>query len=241
MRAIFVRESESFEYLKQRNIGANLFQMADPGFVMDAVEPLTGKIGCQVYQGTIGLNLSPLMAKYVTAGDMDAWGRLGMKIVQSIIETTGNSVLLIPNVTCVHTNDHAFLTCIANLCSEAQIGNVSCLAGNLSAAEIKWVISKCAVFAGSRTHSTIAAISSGVPTLTLAYSRKARGLNQDIFGGQMYCLQPADISPSNIARRIGDLLAQSSAIVDHLARLLPGIRGSALHSGAILRRLIENR
>jgi polysaccharide pyruvyl transferase WcaK-like protein len=118
---------------------------------------------------------------------------------------------------------------------------VFCLNDKLSAAETKWVISRCRAFAGARTHSTIAAISSAVPTLSLAYSRKARGLNQDIFGHQEFCLQPPEITPTNIAERMANLLASSDAIAKHLAGLLPGIRERALNAGAILRRLAESQ
>ena len=67
-------------------------------------------------------------------------------------------------------------------------------------------------FAGARTHATIAAISSCVPTLSLAYSRKARGLNQDVFGSQEYCVQPSEITPGGIAERMANLLANGDAI-----------------------------
>ena len=35
---------------------------------------------------------------------------------------------------------------------------------------------------GARTHSTIAAYSSGVPTLVIGYSVKSRGIATDLFG-----------------------------------------------------------
>ena len=44
------------------------------------------------------------------------------------------------------------------------------------------MISQCRFFIGSRTHSVIAAYSSGVPTLALGYSIKSKGIAQDIFG-----------------------------------------------------------
>ena len=37
-------------------------------------------------------------------------------------------------------------------------------------------------FIGARTHATIAAYSSGVPTLVVGYSIKAKGIAKDIFG-----------------------------------------------------------
>ena len=48
--------------------------------------------------------------------------------------------------------------------------------------EIKGIISKCRFFIGARTHSTIAAYSTCVPTLAVGYSIKARGIARDIFG-----------------------------------------------------------
>lgn len=42
--------------------------------------------------------------------------------------------------------------------------------------EIKWVIGQCDFFAGSRMHSCIAALSQGIPTLGVAYSKKFKGV-----------------------------------------------------------------
>ena len=51
-----------------------------------------------------------------------------------------------------------------------------------SAEELKGYISKCCFFIGARTHSTIAAYSSKVPTLVIGYSVKSRGIATDLFG-----------------------------------------------------------
>jgi polysaccharide pyruvyl transferase WcaK-like protein len=47
---------------------------------------------------------------------------------------------------------------------------------------LKGYISKCSFFVGARTHSTIAAYSSSVPTLVIGYSVKSRGIATDLFG-----------------------------------------------------------
>jgi colanic acid/amylovoran biosynthesis protein WcaK/AmsJ len=53
---------------------------------------------------------------------------------------------------------------------------VRVLPAGLSAAEAKWFISRMDWFCGTRMHSTVAALSSGVPTAALAYSMKTRGV-----------------------------------------------------------------
>ncbi|MBQ7549320.1 MAG: polysaccharide pyruvyl transferase family protein, partial [Clostridia bacterium] len=51
-----------------------------------------------------------------------------------------------------------------------------------TASEYKSVISRCSAFVGARTHSTIAAYSTCVPTLVVGYSVKSKGIAKDIFG-----------------------------------------------------------
>lgn len=51
-----------------------------------------------------------------------------------------------------------------------------------TAPELKYIISRCRLFIGARTHATIAAYSSLVPTLVVGYSVKARGIAKDLFG-----------------------------------------------------------
>ncbi|MEZ5165905.1 MAG: polysaccharide pyruvyl transferase family protein [Acidimicrobiales bacterium] len=50
------------------------------------------------------------------------------------------------------------------------------IAPDLDADEAKWLISGLDWFCGTRMHATIAALSSGVPCATIAYSLKARGV-----------------------------------------------------------------
>ena len=46
---------------------------------------------------------------------------------------------------------------------------------------MKYIISECRFFIGARTHSTIAAYSTAVPTLVLSYSEKSLGIAEDLF------------------------------------------------------------
>jgi colanic acid/amylovoran biosynthesis protein len=241
MRAIFVRESHSHEYLRSNKFASSLYRMSDPAFLMEPVEPIQQKIGYPNSLADIGLNLSPLMAKYITGGDLTAWVKIAAEIVQCIIKTTNRNVVLIPHVTWAQTNDYTFLCDVVECCAQKNIKNVFCVSDKLSAAEIKWVISRCTVFAGARTHATIAAISTHVPTLSLAYSRKASGLNNDIFGNQDYCFQPNQTTPSNVAKSIADLLENRESIRNQLAIKIPKIQENALQSGALLRKIIEKR
>ena len=55
-------------------------------------------------------------------------------------------------------------------------GRVLCLPRGLDERETKWCVSRCAWFMGTRMHSTIAALGSGVPCASIAYSLKTLGV-----------------------------------------------------------------
>jgi colanic acid/amylovoran biosynthesis protein len=52
----------------------------------------------------------------------------------------------------------------------------------LNCSELKYIISKCRFLIAARTHASIAAYSTCVPTLVVGYSVKAKGIAKDIFG-----------------------------------------------------------
>ena len=54
----------------------------------------------------------------------------------------------------------------------------------------KGIIANCRFFVGARTHATIAAYSTLVPTLVIGYSVKARGIAQDLFGQSEHYVLP---------------------------------------------------
>lgn len=58
----------------------------------------------------------------------------------------------------------------------AQRARVSIVPNGLSPGETKWIIGRTDWFCGTRMHATIAGLSSGVPTATVAYSLKTRGV-----------------------------------------------------------------
>ena len=91
------------------------------------------------------------------------------------------------------------------------------------------------LFAGARTHSTIAALSTGVPTLSFAYSIKARGINRDIFGNTDYCLEPKDLGAEMVSCRISSMLDKNVGIHRYLIEQMPRFQKAALNAGAELK------
>ena len=116
--------------------------------------------------------------------------------------------------------------------------NLTLVSPICTVAETSWIISQMALFAGARTHSTIAALSSGVRTLSFAYSIKAQGINRDIFGHTDYCMEPKDLDAEAVFGRISSMLDETTAIRRDLTERIPVVQRAALNSGMVINKLI---
>jgi len=235
---IFARESVTIDYLKNIGVTENVYPVADPAFLMEPIKPEGIEDELPIDEKAIGLNLSPLMARYVTGGNLNAWASMAASIVEDVAKKTEIPVLLIPHVTNPIADDHAFMQHVLSLVKD-QNGNITLISPKYNAAETKWIINQMALFAGARTHATIAALSSGIPTLSFAYSIKAQGINRDIFGHTDYCLEPTGLNAEVVSGRITAMLDESAAIMKGLAEKIPHVNRAALSAGMGLKHLVE--
>jgi len=116
-------------------------------------------------------------------------------------------------------------------------GEINLIPPEYNAAETKWIISHLSLLAGARTHATIAALSSCIPTLSFAYSIKAQGINRDIFGHEKYCLGPDQITPEIVTTRIQSMLETKDQIKNELREKIPFIQTCAMNAGRYLKAL----
>lgn len=133
----------------------------------------------EVFQphNTVGINVSPLLLRRARNAKL-ILGNL-IALIGTILRTTDSAVALIPHAVQNGNDDRDPLK---ELYAAFQGSGRVCLIKDQSAAQLKSIIALCSSFIGARTHAVIAAYSSGVPTLALGYSVKAKGLAEDIFG-----------------------------------------------------------
>lgn len=108
----------------------------------------------------------------------------------------------------------------------AYPGRIDVLPQDYSATELKWIISRLDWFCGARMHATIAAFSSGVPTLGLGYSDKAAG----VFAECGIAAEVADLRltrADGIGRAVARSLATRAEMRDRLAAILPKVQARA--------------
>ena len=176
---------ESITAQAMRSAGTNVRTWCDPAFTMPAEElPLPA---AWKEKQTVGLNVSPLVLSH--AKDKEAALNAFTALVRHILKTSENAVALIPHVTWAHDNDMDALSAIkARFADESR---VFMLPDHLNAMQYKGYVKRLSGLVTARTHVSVAAYSTFVPTLVIGYSAKARGIARDLFGSEEGHLIPA--------------------------------------------------
>ncbi len=172
---IIARESITYEALRKVVPDEKLRLIPDPAFTLRSKElPLPDGFA---EGNTIGINISPMIQESepeagITMSNYKA-------LLEYIMRETDMQIALIPHVVWDRNDDRKPLEELYR--SFGDTGRVVMIE-DASCEELKGYIARCRMFIGARTHATIAAYSSMVPTLVVGYSVKAKGIARDLFG-----------------------------------------------------------
>lgn len=242
---IIARESITYEALKEmvnehagkidgRNGMPQILCYPDPAFTLKKKElPLPEGFA---EGNTIGINVSPMIQ------DNEKESGITMEcyeaLLRDIIDHTDFQIALIPHVVWARNDDrkpiHALYEKFRDTGRVVEIGDGTC-------EELKGYISRCRLFVGARTHATIAAYSSCVPTLVVGYSVKARGIARDLFGQEEHYVLPVQSlrNRDDLVKEFQWLLSQEKEIREKLEKKMPDYRNRALETGKEVDRLWE--
>lgn len=171
---ICARESISYHTLLKINKNVKLYP--DPAFLLKQ-ECLQLPVGFQE-GNTVGINVSPTIMNFeVKKGTVFANYKY---LIEYIIRHTKYQIALIPHV--VFGKIHCDYEVLRQLFVEFENTGRVVLIKDCNCCQLKGYISRCKMVVAARTHASIAAYSTCVPTVVVGYSVKARGIAEDIFG-----------------------------------------------------------
>lgn len=242
---IIARESITYEALKEmmheqtgeiggRNGMPQILCYPDPAFTLLKKElPLPEGFA---EGNTVGINVSPMIQ------DNEKESGITMEcyetLIRYIIDHTDFQIALIPHVVWARNDDrkpiHTLFEKFKDTGRVVEIGDGTC-------EELKGYISRCRLFVGARTHATIAAYSSCVPTLVVGYSVKARGIARDLFGQEEHYVLPVQSlkDKDDLVKEFQWLLSQEKEIREKLEKEMPEYKNRALETGKEVDRLWE--
>jgi colanic acid/amylovoran biosynthesis protein len=212
---LLLRESLTYATLTNNGL-KNVKLCADSAFTMDKEElPLP-----QGWQegNTLGFNTSPLVIHKNPESKQAA-----IDLVQHILDTTNMMIAFTPHVIVPGNDDHECLLEFYEMFKAT--GRVLILPNTLNAIQYKGYIARMRFFIGARTHATIAAYSTLVPTMVLGYSVKSKGIAKDIFGEERLVLNLAEISDSaKLVGKFEEMKSDESELRELLAMRIPEIK-----------------
>lgn len=234
---IIARESITFEALKSMVSEQPLPRILcfpDPAFTLGKKElPLPEGF---TEGNTVGINASPMIQ------DNESKAGITMEsykaLISYIIENTDMQIALIPHVVWTRNDDrkplHELYEAFRDTGRVIEIQDGTC-------EELKGYISRCRFLVGARTHATIAAYSTCVPTLVVGYSVKARGIAGDLFGTAENFVLPVQSlkNPLELVKGFQWLAFHEDEVKTKLKSVMPDYRKRALQTGKEVDRLWE--
>ena len=224
---ITARETLTYEALREAGLSEEKVRLIpDPAFTLpvEKAETISGE--------TVGINLSPMAQRF--SGRPEALTDSVCTLITWILKETDYRVLLVPHVVWDVNDDRKVLAAIAaRFPGESRIS----VHADARASALKGAIAQCRFFVGARTHATIAAYSTSVPTLVLGYSVKARGIAKDLFGTEEHYVLPVQelADGRQLIEGFRWLMDHESEIRQHYAAMMPGyIRRAGENGAAVL-------
>ena len=170
---ITARESITYNALKDRGFH-NIRLCSDVAFLL---EPKEYSLPENFLMGnTVGINISPLIIRREKTEGIVI--KNVEKLINLVINTTDMNIALIPHVLMPMDNDLEILEKIYNGIENKK--RICFVNKNISAAEYKYIISNCRLGVFGRTHASIAAYSTFVPSMVIGYSVKSKGIAKDL-------------------------------------------------------------
>lgn len=177
----------------------------------------------------IGVNVSGLLWNHQQRFALALDYRATMTALVARLVTDGHRVVLVPHVVGLDRDGEADNTAAEELrgaLPPAVAAQVVAVPWLDDAAEAKGVISACSFFVGTRMHSTIAALSSAVPCVAVAYSPKYHGVFASA-GLPHGVLDARRLDGPDLVDAVAEAAARAPATARELSVTVPSVRRRA--------------
>ena len=214
--AVVARESLTQQLFKDLGL-KKVYLFPDTAFSLDAE---TCELpDCMKEGEVIGINLSNFVGHDVSPDSM--LGKNLRNLVDYILKHTSMKILFVPHVLWPGQDDR--VVCTELYSQFLSTGRVFLLdSNNYNYCQIRYIISKCCMFVGARTHAMISAYSMCVPAIALGYSIKSKGIAKDLGLPEYSVINSIEVTSQDEMASIFSLfLAKVDDIRNHLENVVP--------------------
>jgi len=213
------REPVTTSYLKDLGIYRNVIESPDPAFMLKNPiiknEKKSGK-----KELIIGLNLSPLSAAQL---DIKNETNYYISLIRKLVEKFNANLVLIPHVVSdfnLLDDDLRYLKSIYDNLPEDLMDNVKIAEHDPGYLGIRGTLQTCDIVIASRMHCCINAISIGIPTIFLSYSKKSVGMSQFIYNNSKFVFPLNKITDESFLTLLKYVVYEKENLKKYLIRRL---------------------
>lgn len=211
---LYARETLTAAFFKSKGL-TNIVCFPDPAFILEPEEVLLPS--CFESKGVIGLNVSRMVVGDDTIST--PFGTEILSMINYILSKTDMNILLIPHVLWKGQDDRLLCNILAKEFSHTN--RVSLLnSEKYNYCQIRYIISKCRMFIGARTHSVISAYSMCVPSIALGYSIKARGIAKDLGLSEKLVVDCVNFKKGGLLSSVQYLIENEESIKKHMEDIM---------------------
>ena len=190
-------------------------------------------------QNVLGIAPSSVVGSYCKKNDRD-YPKIMAEFINHIIEKKGFNVIIIPHSIRRYTrkkknNDLVVSREIHNLVKNKS----SCIliSDELTAEELRVLISHCNFFIASRFHAMVSSLSMKVPTLVCGWSHKYLEVLR-MFQLEDYAFDYTNLSLNTLIGKFDEMIEQEGEIRDKLENFLPEVIASSKKNAELAKNLL---
>ncbi|MFJ2594293.1 polysaccharide pyruvyl transferase family protein [Streptomyces erythrochromogenes] len=227
---VLAREDVSVAQLRGCGLpDAAVTRGVDSGFAFDPPpsSDWRARLGIAPQQRLVGVTAR----RWLAPAAQDAYERALAATIDAV-QATGARVVLIPQVSTDYLSDDDRIVerRIAAHCTAAPL----LIEDRVDYRDLKGVYRECALLIGTRFHSVIFSLTSGVPCVAIEYEHKTRGIMADL-GLGAHVLAIEDVTHPRLWALVAPLLQDDSGYREQLRRRLPGYVAEAEGFPGLLR------
>lgn len=182
---VTVRENESIKYLRENN-HHNATVQPDVAFALPIETKRVKSLKLDPSEKYLGINLSPYT--------LSEKGQVFNTIYNFIIENSYIPILIPHVYSCEKPDRDLEILIEFQNYLQLQGCEAKLIRECLNASELKGLIGELNLLIAGRTHCTVAGFSQAIPTISIAYSMKAYGINKAIYGHDGFVINHKEIN-----------------------------------------------
>ncbi|MDD5638487.1 MAG: polysaccharide pyruvyl transferase family protein [Candidatus Pacebacteria bacterium] len=248
---ITLREKLSYNYLNEIGVKSKKCVTADLAFCMEPasderIKEILLKENIKISKKLVGLSANTELYRFTLPKIKDLKYKyekyilFKAKVIDYLIEELDVNVILIPHAFKKKKDDRIVIKDIFS--NVVNKNRVTLILNEYSPEELKGIIGVCDLFIGERTHSNVAAVSMGVPTISISEpnSHRNKGIFAGIIGERFIC-EISEISFDQIIKTINYAWRNRYKIKRKLIDKTKFLKEKALYNGALLKELLDSK